>query len=284
MKREIFYLMSGPAHLPYLVVSLWTLKNHWRGDVIVHAWPESFNLLSIIAADKRLRVSKIYCREPEYRGKNSQFLDKMKVAQQSRADVALYLDADTTIHGSLNPLFEMAEDRGFTATQFCDWMTGGKIIRSRVRGLEAFGKIDKTLIDRATQERWPSVNGGVWATPPNSPVLPAWYEWTLAAKKTFIADEKVLHLMMLRFCPDQMTVMCENGKYNCSPMYQSSKLTDEDVVIRHYHGDCNVRPGKSWKGHDLWMPLFKKCLIEDVGGMDRWIDNVKNKFLRRLRK
>jgi len=282
MKREIFYLISGPAHLPYLITSLWALKDHWQGDVIIHAWPESYDLIKQMDLDIRLPITNVCKREPAYRGKNSQFLDKIIVAQESKADITLYLDADTIVQGCLDPLFEYADQYGFAATQFCDWVTTGRTIGRRIKDLEKFIELDQSLIEIATKQSWPSVNGGVWATRPSSSVLPLWYEWTMAAKTTFIADEKVLHLMMLKFSSTrEMVVLCANGKWNCSPLHQSEKLADGDVIIRHFHGDSNVRPRKTQKGFDLWEPLYRECLELNVGGIADWIGTIKNKHMRR---
>ncbi len=42
MKNRVFYVMSGPAHLPYLLASLKTLREHYDGEIVVFAWEESF--------------------------------------------------------------------------------------------------------------------------------------------------------------------------------------------------------------------------------------------------
>ena len=92
-ERQITYLMSGAPHAPYLLVSLYTLRNHWQGDVVVYAWPESFDIVSRIAEDGRLGIQS-HIREPKLRkkdgvGGNSQFLDKIDLTQTLDCDVSL---------------------------------------------------------------------------------------------------------------------------------------------------------------------------------------------------
>ena len=176
MTREIAYLMSGRPHLPYLLTSLYTLRNHWEGPVVISAWEESFDMVEQIVKDGRLdgigkiRIAK---REPAYRGKNDQFMDKIHMVMASDANTVLYLDADTTIHGDLTPLFESAEKFGFCATQFCEWKCDG-MARNRIEKLRPFPTIPQEHIDHLLQApEWPSVNGGVWAARPSSTVLPA---------------------------------------------------------------------------------------------------------------
>lgn len=281
MKRQITYLISGEPHLPYLVASLYTLRRHWTGDVVIHAWPESYNLAVRIGGDPRLGIADVRKRERQYKRRNAQFFDKINLFQTLDADVALYLDCDTTVHGDIELLFDAAAEHGFAATQFNDWTTADRKIRGRIESLRQFPDIDPVWISATLGRAWPSVNGGVWACRPDSPVLPVWEAWSLAAKATFIPDEKVLHVLQAKFnrC---MTTVCGDGRWNSSPKFQSKTLADCDVVIRHYHGDSCVRPSKSKKGFDLWRPLFDECLYANLGGVRDWYLKVGNRWIDEL--
>jgi hypothetical protein len=285
VKRQIVYLMSGPAHLPYLVCSLWTLRRWWTGAVSVYAWPESWEYVRRIAGDGRLEIQHFH-REPAYRGKkNSQFLDKIRLMQQlDECDENMYLDADTTVHREIYPLFSQVAERGFVATQFNDWMSDRRIITNRVERLKQFPFIDQGLVDEVLRGGWPSVNGGVFACRPDSPVLPLWERWTAEAISVFIADECVLHLMQPRFYEAGRIATLMGGHFNCSPRFQPANLPDEDVRIWHYHGDSNVRPGKAPKGCEIWRSIYKECVEKNIGGIAEWRGEVKNKYLDRLEK
>ncbi len=282
---KVVYLMSGRPHLPYLVASLHTLRKHWDGNVEVHAWKESFPIVKKIARDATLGIT-AHKRKPKWRGRNAQFLDKIDLVRSIERDHSstMYLDADTTIHGDISPVMRLADLHGFAATQFNDWDTSKGAARRRISWLEPFEFIDKTLLQDIREAPFPSVNGGVWAARPNSPVLTAWYNWTWQLrKKLFIADEVVLHVMQPKFGPvGKMATLCQEGRFNTSPKFQSKSLKDEDVVVFHYHGDSNVRPKKTQRGVDLWMPIHKQCLEENVGGIADWMPDVKNKWLRQL--
>lgn len=283
MNREIVYLMSGPAHLPYLVASLWTLRRHWSGPVRVHAFPESFILVRRIAEDPRLGIEAVR-HAPQFRWKrNTQFAVKQLVAMASEADVVLYLDADTTIHGSVKPIFDGAADRGFCATQFCNWGAGDGIARKRILRLLDVSGIPEEHVSAAISGDWPSVNGGVWAARPGSEALARWFEWTEAAKDLFIADECCLHALMPAFVPSGRMDVLLGGAWNCSPRekFQPPNLPDEDVVIRHYHGDSCCRPNKTEKGVRLWWPIYQECLELNVGGIREWRGEIQNKHLDR---
>lgn len=290
---RVFYLMSGPAHLPYLTVSLNTLRLHWTGPVHIFAWPESYEIARQIAKDTRLRVDSVQLRVPDYRGKNDQFLDKIRIAQSFRnEDTVLYLDADTSIHGNLGELIRAASVPGFAATQFNDWTTNTRGIRQRMETLYACDSLAdqfRPFIKELQENPYPSINGGVWSCRPWSPVLNHWYDWTYRTtteSKIFIADEKMLHLMQPIYFPQgKMVTVCDNGAYNSSPKHRCKLMEPKDVVIYHYHGDSNTRPTK-WKdtsiGVELWMPMYQECLRENIGFINDWRDGVRNRHLDAL--
>ena len=283
MNKRIVYLMSYPAHLPYLVVSLQTLRQHWSGPIDVFAWSESYDLVNRISEESDFNIN-VYNNNPKYRGKNDQFLHKIKLMQSFDCDIAMYLDADTSIHGNLDLLFDRGLHFGFAATQFNNWMTGPKgVVAARVKRLRDYSKIDQSLVEEILLVKWPSVNGGIWTARPSSPVLPLWYDWTMIAKKIFIADETVLHVLQPKFIPEhKMNVICERGRFNSSPKHKSKELEHNDVVIYHYHGDSNVRPQKSSRGLELWWPMYQEALKNNLGGISDWRKEIKNKWMNIL--
>ncbi len=286
MKRKVIYLLSGPSYAPYLACSLYTLKKWWHGAVEVHAWEESYDLVLKMSRDSRIDFQPIL-RDPgvEGRRKKWQFLDKLFLMQTIDADSALYLDADTTCHGPIDRYFSTAESTGFIATQFNDWTANKRTIGKRVARLKAFPNvIPEEEVDGYIESNLPSPNGGIFACRPGSKVLKEWQEKTEQVMEIFIPDETVLHWLVWKYLGNGLGILTGRGKYNCSPKYQSKMLPDDDVIVRHYHGHCNVRPNKSKKGVGLWYPIFQECLGENIGGMDEWIDGVENKYLTRLTK
>lgn len=290
MNKCAVYVMSGPAHLPYLVTSLHTLRDHYNGPVRVYAWPESYEIASRVCEDFGSRTECVL-REPTYRGKNAQFFDKLHVMLEAPGDVNLYLDADTLIEGSLDPLFEMGS-KGFVATQFCDWTTAGGVIQKRIGRL-----IDREGVPQVALRRLlegppqPSVNGGIWACVPSSPALEQWRAWTGTVLDIFIADETVLHLVTEEFradrCGFSRTQIETSGRFNYSPkmfykQYRPGCLAEAGVTIWHGHGDCFTRPNKSLEGTEMWMAVYRECLEENIGGMADWRTDVSHKFLDRL--
>ncbi len=288
---SVMYLMSGPAYLPYLVVSLRTLRDFWFGKVVVFSWPESWDILNnYIARDRRLSVEPILIK-PKYRGKNAQFIHKIEIALEgeffSPKELVLYLDADTAVNGSLDYLFFLAKN-GFVATQFCKWNTNTPIIRKRIADLYKSEVIPKDLIEEVLSNEYPSLNGGVWGfcnCEAGKEVLATWRDWTLSVKNLFIADEKVLHLLPAHFGyrkgNESKVQVAEGGAYNCSTLNSIKNANGgvENPVIYHFHGNSNVRKEKSPYGYSLWTNIYRYCLEQNYGGLREWVSRSGNKYL-----
>jgi len=289
-KKVICLLMSGEAHLPYLTVSLYTLRKHWRGRIKVFAWPESIDIVREIAKDKRLSIQTEES-DPAYRarrdegrqGKNNQFIHKIRLLRSlTDVDIVLYLDADTSVHGNLMPLFRAAKQYGFCATRFSSWQTNGSVIQARVKRLREFDKIDQKCVEEILSIPWPSVNGGVLAVRPDSPVLKTWEEWTWEARHIFIADEAVLHALLPRYVPTRQMTVWPDGRFNCScnRKWLPEKMNEASVIIWHFHGDSAVRPLKmNGEGYRRWWPMWQECLEKNVGGCRDWQPSEANGWL-----
>ena len=78
--------------------------------------------------------------------------------------------------------------------------------------------------------------------------------------------------------PDQMSILM-GGAFNCSPKFQPENVSDDDVVVRHYHGHSNVKPGKSEKGIRIWDELWKEVLDKNIGYANRWWSQCGNKHM-----
>ena len=248
MTTGVFYLLTGPAHGPRLVVSLWSLRRHYRGPVTVYTTnPESHRIGERCSGDELLQVDHRTARLSS-RSRNASFLTKLDLLADVPYEEAVYLDADTLVSGQIDPLFTAAQDSGFAATQFADWMTSGRTIRRRI---EAWRTIQQTqfdsawlarLIDQATQPS-PAVNGGVFAFRRNSELLPAWRTLAYAGWETFICDEIALQLLL-----GQFTHKILDCRFNCSPIYAKRR---SDVRIWHFHGEKHVGASAC---RQLWWP------------------------------
>jgi hypothetical protein len=302
MRRCVNYLISGPGHLPYLAVSLYTLRQYWTGSVHVYAWPESYEIAKQIADDPLIWA---FCSEiqPEQRCRliGGQPFDRIRIMQDnSTKDVGLYLDCDTIVSGDVTPLIHAAESFGFVFTQFCKWVTTGSIVSTRIRRLLGIEGIPQDAVQSCLDESLPSVNTGIFACVPSSPVLDEWHRYIEPAKRLFIGDEITAHAVMARGMPfDQIKTVTDTvgvykyadhgvavaigGEWNCSTKFRPDDLPADDVRIWHGHGDCFTRPLKAPAGVELWWPLFEEVYRQNIGGIQGWVDKIQHKFFQELK-
>lgn len=286
MTQQIFYLMTGPSHLPNLVVSLRSLRRHYQGQVVVHAWVESHTVAERICQDPRFAPIQCVYRHADYKGKNAQEYDKLDIsANQPDGQTTIYLDADTIICKPLDDLFNAAERQQFACTQFVNWTMRNKTPYARVERLLKY-PIPCDHVLKALERNRPSLNSGIYAHISSDftrEVFKLWRQWTYECRKVYISGETTLHPLVAKY---NLQVLW-GGQYNCSPKFQPANLPDEDVVIWHFHGDTNTKRNgegeyKSEIGVDLWWPEFDDCLAMNYGYMGEWIDRVPNDHLKVL--
>lgn len=280
MEREVRYLMSGPAHLPYLTTSLLALRSwaKWRGSVAVYAYPESYSILKDLPNDFNVDVR---YWDPVYKGKNGQFINKIKVMGRGVGQSLIYLDADTLPIQDIEPLFGLVESPSctdFIPTQFNDWPSNSRAPKKRVSRLLGREPICQKSVQQCMAEALPSPNGGVFAvkTEGSGPlILDTWYQWTMAVKDVFIADETVLHTLIPYF---DLTVA---AGWNTSPKFCPENRRGR-VNIFHGHGDCWVRPNKSEYGVSLWTKFFAFARDQNYQNINNWWADVGNRYLNTL--
>jgi hypothetical protein len=235
-----------------------------------------------MVTDPRLGVEIVAWKpKVDARSHNSTFIDKPRLLQSLPAkDAVLFLDADTTVHGDLSPLFEMIDATGFALTQWNDWVSTGKTISGRIRTLLGIPGIPQELIHMLLAKEWPSPNTGVFGAHSDSKLLAVWEEWTAMAARTFIPDEKAAHLLLPKYLETGYMDIAKGGRWNCSPKFKPEILNDCDVRIWHYHGDSNYRASKSPRGYSMWQMMFSECLSLNLGGVRDWMGDIPNKHLQ----
>lgn len=285
---RVIYLISGLGHFPYLLVSLCTLRKHYAGPVDLYAWEESHQIAKMIASDQRLNVTP-HLRIPVdgARGlkKNAQGVDRISLfAEMKEVDTPLvYLDADTVVSGSLDELIDSARHHGYVATQFIEWTTQQGIIARRLKTLRDISTIDQRLVERIMTDAYPSLNCGIFSCVPSQShdVFTQWLKWCWEAKRVFIADEVVQHLLQLVF----PIGILKGGRYNCSVRRSMMPrgLSNDDVVIWHGHGHCFSRPDKAPEWSEHWKTMWLQCVNMDIGNVRQWGEEAitSNKYLRR---
>jgi hypothetical protein len=267
--RRVYYLLTGAGHGPRLVASLWSLRKHFDGPVVLYTTlPESHAIGERCANDPRLGVEHRTLPHPRVR-RNASYLAKVVLARSIPDPGGLFLDADTLVAGDLGPLFDALADSPFVATRFADWSSARGIVRRR---LERWRALASRHADPAEFTRWldeavrphPAVNAGVFAWRRGADLLEPWEALARFGHRQFICDEVALQILLPRF-PHRLL----DHRFNCSAVYGAG---EPDARVWHFHGDKHLRRAE---GRALWLPAFRECLRENPAGLADWAASLE---------
>jgi len=267
--RGIIYFNTGTKHLVRLVVSLFTLRQHYTGPVtILETGDEaSVDPLCKIFADDRLYNIEVKRIPLSKHRRNSAYVTKSTLWRHSPYGVSLLLDADTVIVGDPTPLLGWADERPrIVVTRFGKWTTQQPIVANRIKQwtTNRCGPTNHAvpqLVKRALEFPHPAVNTGVVAWRRDSSILQPWAEVTRAGWRASFTDELAMQLLMQRY--DHTLV---GDRFNCSPRYGQAK--PEEVRIWHCHGNKHAtRP--EWSR--VWLPHFDRVIKGNVAGVKDWM-------------
>ncbi len=293
--RGIIYSLSGPAYAELLTVSLWSLRQHWQGDVAIFCGPGCREAMQPLYDDPRLHPLELIDHDLPNVRRHAHYCVKPGIALASPFDETIFLDADTLVCGEVDELFQAP----LTVTQFSNWVTNGKIISGRIRqwmdGEPATFPPDTTvkagdllksnewvlsieprrgdaprkamladaiaheLASRCLEVARPAINTGVFAFNREAhKALVAWEELTLLGWRHSFTDELAMQLLC-----EYASARVADDRWNWSAQFGRAAKP----VIQHFHGRKHVR---SQQGAAIWWPRFEECRREDVGGIQGW--------------
>ena len=256
-KRGVLYYLAGDQHWVVATVSLMSLRDHWTGPVGVMLGDKKAEVLfSRLASDERLApLLPIRFKSDSYR-RHGGYMNKPKMVRSSPFESTVFLDADTAIMQSIDPLFITPTGR-VRLTRYANWVTTGRKVAGRIK---KWSDVAPDLVAAQLAEELPAINTGVLAFGSgerSQQFGKAWEEMT-ARRPSFIADEIAAQLIWMTHGAELV-----DDRWNCSPIYGKQK---EDVRVWHFHGKKHTRPNAL----PLWLPLYKRAIREDIGGIASW--------------
>lgn len=251
----IIYLLSGTSHAVRLVISLVSLRQQYQGSVTVFTTDnDAAEVGDWISGDPRLNTHHVRLDQDLKRRKGA-YLFKTRLHEFSPYDVTAYLDCDTVVTGSLDELFEFQDARQMVVTQFCDWVTTGRIISGRIR---SWKDTHPELVEPALQFG-PAINTGIFAFTRQSEILKHWSSVTERGKRHFIPDEVAMQLLV-----PQYPCHVLDGRFNCSCIY--GELSSADVRVIHFHGGKHIKKTKT----DRWLVTYESAIDDNIANLKSW--------------
>jgi len=258
MTREISYLYCGGKMWPRLIVSLWTLRKHWDGVVRVYCATQR-DADWIRPTCDTLNCEIVLMGRPDTNGSSPR--GKCALTSHVVAENAVYIDADTVVEGSLEPMFgyELA------LTSHGDWTTEGRRVREQLQFYRGVSKWLDELIEIQLGGAYPHINAGTFAFMRDSRMLEKWREIVTevvrvgaivppAPKNTSVVPaDTAFQLLTGLYVP---TIL--DDRFNCCCRHG---LTWEEPVVRHYCGRRHGRNNREWR----W--AFLECREINLGGI-----------------
>lgn len=257
----VVYQLTGSRLAVHCAVSLWTLRQHYRGPATIFASEDCLPIATWLASDNRLNVD---IQETELLNDchRENFIAKTWTYLESPYDHSVYLDADTVVMGKLDELFQY----DFAVCQIADYTIRKNVrcARQYLRYLEHYkklGPIYTAMRQRAVAEDVPVLNNGMLAFAKSHPVLWEMHHIAMAGRHyQLLGDNLALQIML----PHHKDITILDDKWNRCIAY-SSDLETARVV--HFHGQ-RWRTRRS--SRKLWYQYLMNTIQHNVGDIQRW--------------
>lgn len=240
MQQGLTYLNQGKKCLIRLLISLYTLRRHYKGPVTViqvgdpEAWFKD--------ALTELNASILQIPNDGM----APLVRKAHLWQVSPYDCTMFLDADTVVTGPIDEYFERIREYGFATGWFAGWETRGHTMSKRIR---AFKKVCPEYVEPAVNYG-KATNTGIFGFMKGDPFLKEWAELTVKAYDADVSripDEVSCQMLLPRYrhwmAPVAWGVSVKHG----------DQPSLEDVKIFHFHGRKHCHP---FPPCTLWKSAF----------------------------
>ena len=273
MSNGVVYLNAGTKCLPRLLVSVYSLRKNYSGEIsIVSIGEESHEICKKICD---MFVCQLIEVKQEHNFKHYYWYEKARINSYSKYDNTIFIDSDTLILKPFDELFTEIEKNDFIVPQFSDWSVKKGIIQKR---LSAWKQVDEDLFNKTITSGMSSVNVGVFGFNKKSDLMNNWFNFTIKKKDAVLPEESTCHLLLNRYKGKII-----DSKYNYSCKHEKKPVGDS--VIIHYHGrkHCRVDENKiPIFNSDLWIENWSLCLNNNICDVNKWWMGCGDTQLRRF--
>ena len=281
----VIYLTVGSKHLVHIVVSLMTLREHYKGPIAVLSGDDNFEKHALDDRWGDLEVIRF-----EYQNTNP-YHAKTSMYELSPFERTVFLDADTIVVGKFSELLpETDEEVKFT--QFADWTThhperrGKRRISGRISG-NGWPELLPTQVAYQLEHPYPAINTGTLGFSRGSHrFMKRWKDVTtkqfeLSRQRedvsAFISDEIAAQLLAFEY-PHRVL----DSRWNASPVYwPGGWWSAQDVRIWHGHGSkffkCRDLVEGAKRQNGIWLPHFFRAMRDGLANIDKWHHKLRSR-------
>ena len=239
MTQGILYFNQGSKCMIRLLVSLYSLRRHYKGAVTLVQSGKAPDWFLDAARHMGAKISLVNTKGLP------PLVYKARMQDITPYDVTMFIDADTLVNAPVDEYFEKIKEHTFCTGAFASWKTTGGTISRRIK---KFKSIAAELVPGALQYG-AAVNTGVFGFTKDAAILPKWKKLTEDAWRhqcSRIPDEVACQMLLPEF--EHWLAPVEWG---VSVKYGTTSL--EDAKIIHYHGRKHVHP---FDLCDVWKQVY----------------------------
>ncbi len=255
--RGVIYYNSGTSCAARLLVSLASLREHYKGPVTLLSEGEASHPLCEKIGGA-LDAEVVRWESGVKPGKNAPFLAKTRLHLGTPYQTTVALDSDTLVVGPIDELFVLAERGMFCVAQLGKWRTQGRIIQARLR---KWADILPDDLDAASQFG-PAINTGVMAFCKGASIFKEWHDVAEQGREHFIPDEVSCQMMLHRH---KHRIL--DGRWNRSCRHDDPDLPETRII--HYHGRKHCRPGLPFHS-DKWVAAYDEVMRKNLADLSEW--------------
>jgi hypothetical protein len=275
MNRCIAFYNFGNKCILELLVATYTLRKHYRGKIVwMLANNDEWN--NRVAIQSQALDVDIMWVDLNLIKRNAKSAVKPFLFNKlftKGYDSVLMCDGDLLFLKPIDELWEKLEDKGALLTQFCDWNTGGPIMRGRISQMK--GLIPDTELKSIINGKLPAVNIGVMGFTKERGLeqLKRWDGLTEKLAGKHIADEVAAHALLLG------NVAIVPSAFNASAKIGYMGEIENNHVV-HYHGsaqgggEADLRYENRRRSSRLWFAhlydFYKSGLVPEANMWEQY--------------
>lgn len=269
-QKGVVYLICGMKVAERLVVSVWSLRQHYDGPITIMVTnDEERTLLDPLITQLCVHIQRV---EPDVIKKGTQaYLAKSRIPEWTPYEDTVFLDADTLVVGSINELF----GHPLTLTQNAEWVTTGRRSRKWIKMWYDLDVSWITIMANVQLKRpHPLINIGVFQFQKGRLLISRWHELTSLYPDHPLPEQTAMQLLTTildhRILDDRFNRLSSIG------------VATEDIRIWHFHGLRHCKPEATCG--EIWLPAFEQAYKDNVGGLQRWAGKYDRRVKRWLEK
>lgn len=267
--KGIIMFNRGPNMLVRILVTLYSLRKHYSGNVTFYVEPPCPCPNELDEALKYFGCNIVHLEE---RHDFKTLIRKTSLFGSlgtANYDKTLWLDSDVVVVGSLDGMFDLLDNADLVIPHFAHWWSDGHLMSKRVKRFQ--GLIDQKYIDEALKHH-PAINTGVvgfknsekWRKFVDNVWVPLSDQG--ANKHIFIADEVGLQVLMPSLSEHDIKFCLAPSGYNVSVLHDHDQ--SKELYAIHMHGDKHVLDTKN---SQYWKDTFKEMCDSNIANINSFL-------------